>query len=38
MWAYAHDALRLAIGVILLVSGASKLVSPRPLAASLGQV
>lgn len=38
MWAYAHDAGRLAIAVILLISGASKLVSPRPLATSLGEV
>ena len=38
MWAYAHDAGRLAIAVIFLVSGASKVVTPRPLATSLGQV
>jgi hypothetical protein len=38
MWAYVLDAARLAIAVALLVAGASKLVSPRPLAASLGQV
>lgn len=37
MWAYAHEAGRLAIAVTLLVAGASKLVSPGPLARSLGQ-
>jgi hypothetical protein len=38
MWAYAHDAGRLAVAATLLVAGASKLASPRLLAASLGQV
>src|SRR5262245_6955398 len=38
MWAYAHDAGRLLAAVTLLLGGASKLVSPRPLAVSLGQV
>jgi hypothetical protein len=38
MWAYAHDAGRLAVAVTLLVAGASKLISPRPLATGLGQV
>jgi hypothetical protein len=37
MWAYVHDVGRMAIAVTLLVGGASKLVSPRPLATSLGQ-
>jgi hypothetical protein len=38
MWAYAVDAGRLAIAVTLLIAGASKLVSPRLPAASLGEV
>ncbi|HEX6681436.1 MAG TPA: MauE/DoxX family redox-associated membrane protein [Candidatus Limnocylindrales bacterium] len=38
MWGYAFDAGRLAVAAALLVAGASKLVSPRPLATSLGQV
>ena len=38
MGAYAYDAVRLAVAVILLIGGASKLVSPRPLAGSFAQV
>jgi hypothetical protein len=38
MWAYMYDVGRLAMAVTLLVGGASKLVSPRPLAIGLGQV
>jgi hypothetical protein len=38
MWGYTHDLGRVAIAAALLIAGASKLASPRPLAASLGQV
>lgn len=38
MWVHVFDAARLAIAVVLLVAGASKLFSPRRLAVSLGQV
>ncbi len=38
MWGYTHDVGRLAIAAALLIAGASKAASPRPLAASLGQV
>jgi hypothetical protein len=37
MWPYVHDVGRLAIAVTLVVAGGSKLVSPQPLARSLGQ-
>ncbi|HEY8472614.1 MAG TPA: MauE/DoxX family redox-associated membrane protein [Natronosporangium sp.] len=38
MLAYAHDAGRVALAVILLLGGAAKLLSPRPLATLLHQV
>lgn len=38
MWAYAHDAGRLAIATALLVAGAAKLASPRPFAFAVAEV
>jgi hypothetical protein len=35
---YAHDVGRLAVAVVLMIAGSSKLASPRPFAAGLGQV
>lgn len=37
IWVYAYEVGRLALAVTLLVAGASKLFSPRPLARSLTQ-